>query len=83
MGFFWENGMYFAYCVYCGLFLKIFWISWSVVEAWGDFPGKMGKVLRLVWGSPANAGGSVPSCCSAAATSYTLLSARLSLPFIG
>ena len=33
---------------------------WDIVEcceSGGDFPGKMGKVLRLVWGSLANAGG--------------------------
>ena len=45
-----------------GLFLDIL----DIVEccgSGGDFPGKMGKVLRLVWGSPANAGGKlVPSC---------------------
>ena len=46
-----------------GLFLDIL----DIVEccgSGGDFPGKMGKVLRLVWGSPANAGGKcVPSWC--------------------
>ena len=54
-----------------GLFLDILDIV-ECCESGGDFPGKMGKVLRLVWGSPANAGGNL--YLPGATTFYTLYS---------
>ena len=56
-----------------GLFLKIFWILWSVVEAGGIFLGKWEKCCDLSGDLLANAGGEVylPAIYSAT-TSYTL-----------